>query len=214
MAKAELAKPQNGSLGLFGEQNGSAAEAHALALARERKLPLPKKSDDDGLWTFFLMGAGFGLISFFAGRQSASRSAPSGPTFGPSPEPEPPPVPSDRTHTFTLSELRQLAAAAGFQDPVTAAAIAMAESSGRPWAVKDTRGRTDLPPHTSPELSIGLWQINVLVHPTFASWDLKDPAQNAHAALILAMSPNNWRHWSVYTTSDPTQSYKRFMPAV
>ncbi len=88
---------------------------------------------------------------------------------------------------------------AGFRDDdlETAIAIARAESDFRigAWCqnclgvVEDSRG---------------LWQINILAHPSFASTPeegcslLNSPAANAQAAFALFQTPNSWLHWSAY----------------
>jgi hypothetical protein len=64
--------------------------------------------------------------------------------------------------------------------------------------LNDTTGRTDLPPGTKPERSIGLWQINVAsdASPQLASWNLTDPDVNAQAAFKISSSGVNWQPWS------------------
>lgn len=111
---------------------------------------------------------------------------------------------------LTLEQLRALATQTGFADPITAAAVAMAESGGNPAAVNDTRGRTDLPAGTSAEWSLGLWQVNVLAHPDFDAAKLTDPAYNASAALQISNGGTDWKAWSVYTSG----AYRAFMPAI
>lgn len=106
---------------------------------------------------------------------------------------------------MTLGQLRDLAVVVGFPDPDLAAAIAMAESSGNPLAV-------NLGTPANPEHSVGLWQINVLAHPEFDPVSLGDPLTNAHAAMTLSHGGANWAPWSTFTTTDPSRSYKRFMP--
>jgi len=125
-------------------------------------------------------------------------------------KPSPAPASSGR---LTLAQLRTLAIAAGFPDPDVAAAVAMAESGdGRtadPYAVRDTRNRTDLPPNTQPEWSIGLWQINVLAHPSADPTRLNDPAYNATQAMIVSNNGTDWSHWTTYTHG----TYRAYMPA-
>jgi hypothetical protein len=92
--------------------------------------------------------------------------------------------------TLSADQIAQVAAAAGFSggDLTTAVAIAFAESSGNPQAHNGNG-----------EDSWGLWQINLVAHPEFSSWDLTDPATNAKAAFILYSS--SWFHpWSTFTS--------------
>jgi Lysozyme like domain len=106
---------------------------------------------------------------------------------------------------LTLAGLRQLASSVGFPDSSLdiAAAVAMAESAGKPDAVGDvTLGR-----------SIGLWQVNLPAHPEYSEAELYDPTVNARAAYAISRGGTWWHPWSTYTTSDPKISYKRFMPA-
>lgn len=110
---------------------------------------------------------------------------------------------------MTIDQLRYLAKLTGFPDPDTAAAVAMAESGGDPSATNDTRGRTDLPPHTQPEYSLGLWQINVLAHPQFAPDRLSEAGYNAYAALAVSSGGTNFSPWSTFNDG----SYKQHMPA-
>lgn len=102
---------------------------------------------------------------------------------------------------LSLAQLRQLAAQAGFPDPVTAAAVAMAESGGDPSA-------QNLSPR---ERSYGLWQVNVLAHSQYDPTSLRDPMYNARAAFAISSGGTDWSHWTAYTTSDPSRSYRRFM---
>jgi hypothetical protein len=96
---------------------------------------------------------------------------------------------------LTLAELRELARRAGFPNPVLAAAVAMAESSGYPHA---THIVTEPAPGFLPEHSIGLWQINVLAWPAFDATRLLDPLYNAQAAKLMSESPRGWNHWPTY----------------
>lgn len=91
--------------------------------------------------------------------------------------------------TYGYSELIYLASQAGFgPDSSTAAAIALAESSGNRWTVGDlTLGR-----------SIGLWQINLAAHPEYAEQELYDPFNNANAAYAIASSGRGFDNWTTY----------------
>lgn len=110
---------------------------------------------------------------------------------------------------LTIEDLRALASSVGFPDPDTAAAVAMAESGGDPKASAIV---TKPAPGNLPERSFGLWQINTLAHPEFDESRLHDPVYNANAALLVSRQGTNWKPWSVFTTTDPTRSYRRFMP--
>jgi hypothetical protein len=101
-----------------------------------------------------------------------------------------------RKKRLTRAELEALARDVGFPDPVFAAGIAMRESGGDPNAINDTRGRTDLPPGTTNEHSIGLWQINLLAHPKFSPGDMLEPRRNAEAAFEISQRGTNWGPWS------------------
>ncbi|WP_206737003.1 transglycosylase SLT domain-containing protein [Streptomyces sp. GZWMJZ-114] len=74
---------------------------------------------------------------------------------------------------------------------VTATAVALAESSGRYWVVNSIG-------------CVGLWQINVPVHikahPSWTTAAMKDPAQNASAAMTLYKAAKGWKPWEAYTT--------------
>jgi Lysozyme like domain len=96
---------------------------------------------------------------------------------------------------MSLADLRSLAASVGFPDPDLAAAVAMAESSGNPFAVGD--GGT----------SFGLWQIHVPDHPEFDRSSLLTAAYNAHAALLISKSGTDWSPWSAFRYG----RYKQFM---
>jgi Lysozyme like domain len=107
-----------------------------------------------------------------------------------------PPAPSTPTSGhMSLDDLRSLAASVGFPDPDLAAAVAMAESGGNPFAVGD--GAT----------SFGLWQIHAPAHPEFAASQLLTAAYNAHAALLISKSGTDWSPWTTFRTG----AYKAFM---
>jgi hypothetical protein len=118
----------------------------------------------------------------------------SGAPPGATPDHPHPDTPKKRKR-LSLEELRFLAQRAGFgADAPYAAALAMRESGGDPGAVNDTRGRTDLPPGVTNELSVGLWQINVLASPQYGVEWLKVPENNAKAAHDL-YSKFGFRPW-------------------
>jgi hypothetical protein len=98
---------------------------------------------------------------------------------------------------FTIEQLRELAAQIGFPDPNTAAAVAMAESSGFADAVGDSGH------------SLGLWQINIPAHPEYDAAQLFDPTYNGTAALAISQTAKGWNHWTMFTNG----KYARYMPA-
>ena len=81
-----------------------------------------------------------------------------------------------------------IARRAGFPDPKLAAAIALAESGGVPGAFL----------RSSREYSVGLWQINTMVHP-YSVDAMKDPIKNAAAAFKISRGGTDWRPWAAYT---------------
>jgi hypothetical protein len=103
---------------------------------------------------------------------------------------------------WTVAQLYALAASTGFADPVTAAAIAMAETGGNPDAVGDTS-------ITPPYGSVGLWQINVAAHPQYDPQALHDPNTNAAAALAISSGGTNFQPWSTFNSG----AYQQFVPA-
>jgi hypothetical protein len=103
---------------------------------------------------------------------------------------------------LSIAQLQALAASVGFPASAapTAAAIAMAESSGNPSAIGDNG------------TSFGLWQIHTPAWPQFDATSLLDPNYNAQAAFhIYSTRGGSFQDWSTYTTSDPNLSYKRFV---
>jgi Lysozyme like domain len=68
-------------------------------------------------------------------------------------------------------------------DTVTAASIAMAESSGRQFATGAAGER-------------GYWQI----HPDHGSLSTYDPLGNAKAAVIISDDGRNWTPWTTFTS--------------
>lgn len=88
---------------------------------------------------------------------------------------------------YDLAGLRQIASAAGlaYTELNIAAAIAMAESSGRPNAVSLTG-------------DYGLWQINLRSWPQFSKEELLTVAGNARAMMVVARSARSWDHWVTF----------------
>lgn len=107
---------------------------------------------------------------------------------------------------LSQAQIEMYARSAGMPDPVTMAAIAMAETGGNP------RAHNAVPPDNS----YGLWQINMIgaMGPTrrkqfgiSRNEELYDPATNARAAARI-LSGQGVQAWSTYTSG----AYKKFMP--
>lgn len=100
---------------------------------------------------------------------------------------------------LTRQAVLAIATRAGFPDPKLASAIAFAESGGVPGAFL----------RSSREYSVGLWQINTLVHP-YSVEDMKDPIKNAAAAYKISKGGTNWRPWSTFTNG----KYQQFRTGI
>jgi hypothetical protein len=100
---------------------------------------------------------------------------------------------------LTRRAVLEIATRAGFPDPKLAAAIALAESGGVPNALV----------RSSREISVGLWQINTMVHP-YTVDAMRDPRQNAAAAYAISRGGTDWRPWSTYTAG----TYRVFQTGV
>lgn len=100
---------------------------------------------------------------------------------------------------LTKTAVLKIATQAGFPNPKLAAAIAFAESGGVPNAIS----RSDR------EFSVGLWQINTLVHP-YSWWDMQDPRKNAAAAFQISKRGTDWRPWTTFTNG----AYELFMTGI
>lgn len=100
------------------------------------------------------------------------------------------------------AQLQALASNAGFtgDDVNTAAAIALAESSGNPAAVGDL--------NLTPGGSIGLWQINLKAHPEYTAAQLTDPATNAAAAFSVYQAAGGFGPWSTFNNG----AYQAYLP--
>lgn len=98
---------------------------------------------------------------------------------------------------MTYSDLYWLARSVGLSHDQAriAAAVAMAESGGRPTALGD-RGT-----------SYGLWQVHTPAHPWTRGMNLFDPRQNALAMARISAGGTNWKPWTVYRTG----AYLRYM---
>ena len=96
---------------------------------------------------------------------------------------------------LSRGELVKLARETGFPDADFAAGIAMRESGGEPMALNDN------PPR---EVSVGLWQINTLVHHKFTREELTDPKLNAQYAFEISKHGTDWSPWSTATQVSKT----------
>lgn len=101
--------------------------------------------------------------------------------------------------TLTRQGVLAIATMAKFPDPKLAAAIALAESGGSTGAVL----------RSSREYSVGLWQINTMVHP-YTPEDMKNPIKNALAAFKISKGGTNWHPWSAFTNG----RYKQFQTGI
>jgi len=127
----------------------------------------------------------------------------------------------DTTQPFTFNSLYRLALEVGFppEDAKTAAAIALAESSGR--ASIDTV-KSGLDPNKENEFSLGLWQIDMQDTPGYmvgeerrplfnieSNEELYDPLTNARAAKILYdRRGGKFTDWATFNDG----KYKKFLP--
>ncbi len=94
-----------------------------------------------------------------------------------------------------IDQIAQFAYNAGIhtQNPLAiATAIALAESGGNVTAYNGGN-----PPGA--ESSCGLWQINLLAHPSYTKTEMFDPVQNAAAMYAISSQGTNWNPWSTYT---------------
>lgn len=93
-----------------------------------------------------------------------------------------------------------------------AAAIAQAESGGNPLAIDNT-AYPDRPGYHKPdkpadaEWSVGLWQINLLAHPSYLTLDMEQPLPNGQAAVTISHDGSDFGAWSTYTDG----AYKQFL---
>ncbi|MDE3097017.1 MAG: hypothetical protein KGK07_13595 [Chloroflexota bacterium] len=152
-------------------------------------------------------------IAALAGVAMSSRRASATPAPSPGASPINPstgrPIVTRGGHTLTDAELRDLIARHGFADAAKAFAIAKRESGGQADVIVDTRGMSAAQllaywgKPAAPELSAGLWQINVLANGALvpgADVDTKasaltDPDTNAATALALSHGGSSWGPW-------------------
>ena len=109
---------------------------------------------------------------------------------------------------LSFSDLLTLAKNAGFsgQDAVTAAGIALAESSGNPRAY-NPEAAANAPTGKG---SYGLWQIFLNAHPEFSGMDLYDSTVNAQAAFsVYQAAGNSFSPWSTFNNGQ----YASLIPA-
>jgi hypothetical protein len=93
--------------------------------------------------------------------------------------------------TLQASDIATYAQNAGFagNDLPVAIAIALAESSGNPFAIGDLQLG----------VSVGLWQINLKAHPEYSGVNLMDPQTNANAAYAIYRAAGmTFSPWSTF----------------
>lgn len=119
------------------------------------------------------------------------------------------PIVTSSGRKMSDSELRALALGHGLADVEKALFIMKRESGGDPGVVLDTRGMSDAElfdywkKKARPELSVGLFQINLLANASLVPGDnldakvraLQDPATNADVARRLSKGGTTWGPW-------------------
>lgn len=114
---------------------------------------------------------------------------------------------------LSFDELVTLAQNTGFDDPNTAAAIALAESGGDPNAynkeAQDVPGKYGRESADDMLGSYGLWQIYRAAHPEYADQNLNDPQTNANAAFATWQSADGFHPWSTFNNG----KYLQYMPS-
>lgn len=119
------------------------------------------------------------------------------------------PIVTPSGNVLSETELRALATAHGLADVDKAVHIALRESGGDAGVVLDTRGMTrdELFDYwhlqAQPELSVGLWQVNLLANASLvpgATLDdkiraLQDPATSAEVTRRLSNGGTSWGPW-------------------
>jgi Lysozyme like domain len=103
--------------------------------------------------------------------------------------------------TYDHAALVQLWTSAGGSSSTAniAAAIAQAESSGRPAVTS---------PNPDGGTNVGLWQLDTRgVGAGYTVAQLSDPLTNARITVMGSLNGTNWRYWSTYTGGD----YRRFL---
>lgn len=110
------------------------------------------------------------------------------------------------------AELHALAVSAGFsvEGADIAAAVALAESGGDPFAQGDPHGNSGPLPNGSSS-SFGLWQINHPAHPEYEPHKLlTDLDYAARAAFAISKHGTDWEPWTTYRDG----AYRKFLPHV
>ena len=93
-----------------------------------------------------------------------------------------------------------------------AASIAQAESGGDTSRINNT-AYPNLPGYHPPaagnlrEYSVGLWQINLLAHPTYTTTQMLGQVGNANAAVAISNQGRSFGAWSTYTSG----AYKQYL---
>lgn len=106
--------------------------------------------------------------------------------------------------TLTDVQIAQYAVTAGvatLAGIATATAISIQESGGNTHAHNPGNGTTDI------EDSYGLWQVNVLAHPSYDKTQLYDPSYNAAAMYAISSGGTRWGAWGSYKTG----AYQKYM---
>jgi hypothetical protein len=94
----------------------------------------------------------------------------------------------------------------------TAASIAQAESGGDTTRINNTAypnrpGYHPVAAGNLKEYSVGLWQINMLAHPSYTEAQLLTAAGNVKAALAISVEGSSFGAWSTFTSG----AYRRFL---
>jgi Lysozyme like domain len=94
----------------------------------------------------------------------------------------------------------------------TAASIAQAESGGDTSRINNTAypnrpGYHPVAIGNLKEYSVGLWQINMLAHPSYTQASLLTAAGNVKAALAISVEGSSFGAWSTFISG----SYRRFL---
>lgn len=183
---------------------GATPEEAAAAVA-----PLAQAQVDQG----FGAPTGPELVQAAQDVQAAQQGVSPPPELGPPAPATPPPAPAPLT-VYNFEELVGLWESNGgaVAHAETAAAIALAESSGDTTAIDNT-AKPDKPnyhPPASgnlPEYSVGLWQINIVAHTGLTEAEMLDPDQNAQAAISISGNGASFDAWSTYTSG----AYRAFL---
>lgn len=106
---------------------------------------------------------------------------------------------------YSIGQLQTILRQAGWPEEliVIMAAVGMAESSGNSEAINPGHGAGG---RRTREYSVGLWQINTLVHRNYTVGQLKDPITNAREALRIYRM-QGLRAWGAYID----KRYQRYM---